>query len=316
MTKIFRTAFIISLLLLFVYPTFLFAEDAFYDAAGFNPNRETFSMTPFEHIDTFTGGVTLSYVDARLPGNGGLDLVIQRTFNSKRVCKQWASLASPWYCQILGNDSWMGLGWSLHFGRIIDPGGANPIIEMPDGSQHKAYSSTANPGKKITKDYWLYDSYYDSSHPLYKNQIVVTFTDGRKIYFGHNGPPVNGKPTLYALKITDTFGNTIDIYYKLPYAGDEIIDYVEDTVGRKVYFYTSTVNYGQKLTSISGPGVDFTYTHNGIPAVGYSLLMNAAPAVGNSWAYSYHSTNYPTYDLTSVTSPAGGVISYPEYDMQ
>jgi len=40
-------------------------------------------MVSYEHIDTFTGGVILSFVDGRLPGNGGLDLVIQKTYNSK-----------------------------------------------------------------------------------------------------------------------------------------------------------------------------------------------------------------------------------------
>jgi len=308
MHRFLRTSLIAFIFCVLFISTPLFADE-FYDAAGFNPNRETFTTVPNEYIDTFTGGVILNYVDVRLPGNGGLDLVIQRTFNSKKVCKVWYGFGG---CQTVGNNSWMGLGWTLHFGRVIDPYGANPIIEMPDGSQHKLYAYINDSTKKITKDYWLYEYYYDASHPLYTGQYVVTFTDGRKIYFAHQGPQVDGKTTLYAIKMTDVNGNTINIYYKQPYAMNEIIDYIDDSVERRIYFYTTTVNSGEKLTSISGPGVNFSYTHNGIPNWGYSYLVNATPPVGNSWTYSYDSA---TNDLSSLTSPVGGTISY-QYNLQ
>lgn len=272
----------------------LYAEDAFYDSAGFNPNHGAFSMVPYENIDTFTGGVTLTTIDAKLPGNGGLDLVIQRTFNSKNVCKTWGVNGA---CGTLGENSWMGLGWTLHFGRIVDAYGTNPVIEMPDGSQHKTFRYKNDTSKLITRDYWIFDP----------QAMTITFTDGRKIYFGHQGPYIGSLVTQYATKITDVFGNQIDIVYKYPYAQDEIIDYITDTTGRKIYFYTDPVNYDQKLTSISGPGIDFTYTHEGIPNWGYSILKNARPPVGNSWTYSYDSSSY---ELTGLTSPGGGTISY------
>jgi YD repeat-containing protein len=292
-----RISIITIFLALFIYPSLLFAEDAFYDAAGFNPNRETFSMVPYENIDTFTGGVTLSFIDARLPGNGGLDLVIQRTFNSKKVCKTWGQNG---VCGTLGENSWMGLGWTLHFGRLIDAYGTNPVIEMPDGSQHRTFRYKNDTSKLITRDYWIFD-------PQAK---TVTFTDGRKIYFDHQGPYIGSLVTLYATKITDAFGNQIDIVYKYPNAQDEIIDYITDitaTTARKIYFYTNTVNSAQKLTSISGPGVDFTYTHEGISNGGYSILKTAEPPVGDSWTYSYDLTSN---ELASLTSPGGGTISY------
>lgn len=268
--KISGQSFLIFLLFLFLFPALLFAQgedidnDPYYDAAGFSPYRDPLSTVPFEHIDTFTGGVTLTFVDVRLPGNGGLDLVIQRSFNSKKVCRSRTSFGSTLYCNE-GENSWMGLGWTLRFGRVIDPQGANPIIEMPDGSQHKTYRYINDSTKKITKDYWIYENVTSSL-------VTVTFTDGRKIYFEHWGPNIGTSPTLYATKIEDVNGNEIDIVYDNPSANDEIIDYVEDTTGRKVYFYTSTVNNSQKLTRIEGSGIRFTYAHESISTNTYSRL--------------------------------------------
>ncbi|MEW5744393.1 MAG: chitobiase/beta-hexosaminidase C-terminal domain-containing protein [Nitrospirota bacterium] len=281
--------------LVLLLPSFLFADD-YYDAAGFNPNRETFSMVPYEHIDTFTGGVILNFIDAKLPGNGGLDLVVQRTYNSK-IWKNINTLS-----QRLVENSWMGTGWSLHFGRVISPDSQIPIIEMPDGSRHKAYVAAGDTSKKITTDYWIYNSH--STPP------TLTLTDGRTIYFGHRGPLVEGVTALYATKITDADGNTINITYKYPLAGNDIIAYIEDTNGRRVTFSTTVVNGAEKLTRISGPGINMTYTHVAVPEAQYSILTKATPAVGASWTYSYNTTNNPLYELTGVTSPAGGAISY------
>ena len=70
--KTYKSAFIIILLFLILTPSLLFAadidKDPNYDAAGLSSNRDPLSLVPYEHIDTFTGGVTLAYVDLQLPG--------------------------------------------------------------------------------------------------------------------------------------------------------------------------------------------------------------------------------------------------------
>ncbi len=95
-------------------PSILFALDDLYDAPGCDRWLRTVTSMPDEHIDPFTGGLTLSHVDARLPGNGGLDLVIQRVFNSKDMC----SVHSDYGCSLVGERTWMGYDWRLHFGRL------------------------------------------------------------------------------------------------------------------------------------------------------------------------------------------------------
>lgn len=64
-----------------------FTNGDIYDAPGLDPHRETISSIPQEHIDPLTGGLTLSFEDIRLPGNGRLDLVIQQFWPAQK-CQQ------------------------------------------------------------------------------------------------------------------------------------------------------------------------------------------------------------------------------------
>jgi len=52
-------------------------------AIGRIPGHGTLSTFPWEHVDSYTGNVLLSFTDLVLPGNAGFNLVVQRTFNSK-----------------------------------------------------------------------------------------------------------------------------------------------------------------------------------------------------------------------------------------
>lgn len=93
-----RVWLLIVFFILIISPVSLLGFDELYNAPGFNPYRETFSSMANEHIDTFTGGLILTFEDLRLPGNGGLDLVIQRTFNSKNTCNEYTGWLGKWSC--------------------------------------------------------------------------------------------------------------------------------------------------------------------------------------------------------------------------
>lgn len=296
MSKLLRFAFHVTVFILLLNPSLLFAADDIYDAPGVDPHRETLSSISEEHIDPFTGGLTLSHVDLTLPGNGGLDLVIQRTFNSKNVCSGWTCMGSTCSCS-KGENTWLGYGWTLHFGRLFKSYNVNNkhFVEMPDGSMHAAYTKSGST-TFITKDYWLLD--LGSSY-------VLTLTNGTKIYYGQNGPSnpkYSQHSVYYATKIQDVNGNEINIYYKSP---GNIISYVIDSDGRKIDFATSTINGAVRLTSISGPGVSISYTHQPLTALYDTILTKANLPVGNPWEYTYDSL-----ELKSVKTPYGGAIRY------
>jgi len=294
----------------FLSSTGIFALDIdpgeIYDAPGLNPRRETLSSIPNEHIDPFTGGLILTFEDIRLPGNGGLDLVIQRTFNSKNTCNEYTGWLGKWSCSRDDENTWLGFGWTLHFGRLFVSNIANKphVIEMSDGSRHPAYNRI-NATQYITKSYWLLD--------VNRSPQVLTLTNGTKIYFGQGGPSPPDFSTYtarYATKIEDTHGNEINIYYKS--FGSNEITHVIDSVGRRIDFTTAIINSVSRLVSISGPGVSIAYTHTPHSVTyGKTFLTEARAPVGNPWKYQYDQT---TYDLTQVTTPSGGVMAY-RYDV-
>ncbi|MBI4690099.1 MAG: RHS repeat protein [Nitrospirae bacterium] len=318
MTKVFNPAFIIIPFLMFLfYPSLLYASssgaDTFYDSPGLDPNRVTEGIADFEHIDPYTGGLTLNFVDMRLPGNGGLDLVIQRTYNSKNACREWSETSgggsTVLSCQNTnidqGQSSWVGMGWSLHMGRVI-VSSTSPkyVIEMPDGSQHAAYLKTGEANKYITKDYWILDASTASSY-------VLTFTDGKKMTFGQN----YGGNVYYATKIEDTNGNAITITYNTYSSGHEseyegTIKSITDSASRTTSFTLTSSKIGgryrlSKITRPDSKTITFSYTEK---SSGLSAILDSVkPPEGNSWSFSYGTS---IYELTKITTPYGGSIDY------
>ena len=322
MNKTLEKIFTISFLILLLSPSLLFADssgnDTFYDSTGFDPNRVTESVSDFEHIDPFTGGLTLNFVDMRLPGNGGLGLVIQRTYNSKNACRSWSETSgggsTVLSCQNTnidqGQSSWVGMGWSLHMGKVI-VSSTSPkyIIEMPDGSQHEAYLKTGSTGSTyITKDYWLLDVSNSSSY-------VLTFTDGKKMTLSQN----YGGNVYYATKIEDTNGNTITITYNTYSSGHEseyegTIKSITDSANRSTSFTLTTSKIGgryrlSKITRPDGKYITFNYTQKTSLS---AILDSVQPPVGNSWSFSYGTS---IYELTKITTPYGGSLEY-TYDTE
>jgi hypothetical protein len=50
---------------------------------GLRPDRAYFSPEPFEHFDTMSGNVVLTFTDLVLPGNAGAHSQLQRTYNNQ-----------------------------------------------------------------------------------------------------------------------------------------------------------------------------------------------------------------------------------------
>ena len=68
--------------------------------------RDYVNQHPNERIDPFTGKLQYHFTDLFIPGNGGLDIVVQRSYNSLNESLDVET--SP-----------VGLGWTMHFWRVL-----------------------------------------------------------------------------------------------------------------------------------------------------------------------------------------------------
>lgn len=278
-----------------------FADNPF-DARGLDRHRQTFNQLPFEHIDPLTGNLLLTFTDLVLPGNAGFDLRIQRTYNSK-IHRNYD------LTNTLNEDSWAGIGWTLHLGRVFNAGGldsGSPVIEMPDGSRHVAYALNPAPSGCapcfITKDFWIYN----------KGARTLQLTNGVVYTFNHTGVAGNqpGETAFYATRIEDPFGNLITATYRAS-TTDALQQVVQDLGAqtRTVTFGVSGASGNEWLSSMSFSGRTWSYGQANAVAVGYTLLQSATPPTGPGWSYAYHSGTVP-YELQRVTTPNGGTIDY------
>lgn len=110
-----------------------FAQTPFRHSGG-ESKHATYSPSPNEHIDPASGSLSLVATDLVLPGNAEFDLRVTRIYNSS-VYPNYDPNGSTESRRI----SWAGIGWRLHFGRVLNPDAATSgatVIEMGDGSRH------------------------------------------------------------------------------------------------------------------------------------------------------------------------------------
>ncbi|MEE4265201.1 MAG: RHS repeat-associated core domain-containing protein [Desulfobacteraceae bacterium] len=240
-------------------------------AESIGPSRDEFLskiLTPdaagafSETYQPFSGTMLINMVDIRLPGKGGLDLVIQRYYKSSI----WNRTDDP-NCGVIhhaaGVDTgdWLGgNGWQLHMGKVRNPAGVgspiwkpgvvdNPVVIMPDGSEHVLYS-TGDQNLRISAERWTYRWDPDTkTFYLTVNDGTVYEFQAKPFYFepgcyfvscpaSSNGNDYNGYidslGTVYyqCTAVEDVHGNRIVIEYD----DNGAIERIVDTWNRRIHF--------------------------------------------------------------------------------
>lgn len=286
----------------------------FYKDPGLYPNREYLNQNFNENIDPFTGSLQQQYVDLHIPGNGGFDLKVIRSYNSSSVEPLNPAAYDP--------SSGSGVGWSIHFGRVLKNKETticlnknaltvsdNPVLELPDGSrQLLAFTGSTSP-LMLTTQRWRADcintgglSVYSPDGTRYDMTQLVTMTGG-----------VNPVYAWFTTKITDKNGNYANISYKASTSPE--VSNITTSDGRTITFtYADSGLLSRRITQISGAGQTWSYAYQAISGVAdkYFLTSVTRPG-GTSWGYSYNgnlNTSPGSHVMSSVNYPQGGSISY------
>ncbi len=111
----------------------------FYQDPGLPSHRATVNHNLDEHIDPFTGMLQIQTVDDTIPGNGGFDLSLRRSYNNPS-----AVFGTTSDTQSYNRTPNVGVGWNLLIGgrlyTALGAGGAcgggnQMVFETPDGGR-------------------------------------------------------------------------------------------------------------------------------------------------------------------------------------
>ncbi len=286
---------------------------SFYQEPGMSPNRQYVNQHANEHIDTFTGKLQLHYVDLFIPGNGGMDLKVQRSYTSQG--------------EEFPSNSASGIGWTMHYGRVLRsastdlcdftaPASKNPVLELPDGSRQIMYVALDN-ASYITSNFWKATcsgggyAVLSPDGTRYDMNILNNLTEGDTLH------PVNAYHTS---KITDRNGNVMSFTYTTTVVSGGVsfgVQTVSTGDGRAVRFHYDENGMLHSLTNSDQTVTYMTYSYEASTTMAYRFyLTEAKRADGTSWKYQYNLTPIGTAGSASIakmTYPTGGTIDY-NYD--
>jgi YD repeat-containing protein len=263
--------------------------------------RSLDSAMPNEAVDPFSGTLSIVETDLVLPGNAGLDVRVQRVYSSAIY---------PGYQTgdlTIEEDSWAGIGWKLHFGRVINPDATTSgttQIEMGDGGRQALYTTPISPGW-TTKGFGLYDR---STHTLkLPNGLVYEF--GHVVNLGGSLGTVR-----YVTVIRDPYNNRLEFsYFSAPGPLDGVSLIHQELGGGQERNITFTYDPTHKgLATMLYDGKTWTYTQQAAGPAGYSTLERAQSPVGLGTEYDYSApgAGQPGHELTVLRTAGGGTVTY------
>lgn len=236
---------------------------------GSSSGRALDSAMPNEAVDPFSGTLSIVETDLVLPGNAGLDVRVQRVYSSAIY---------PGYQTgdfTIEEDSWAGIGWKLHFGRVLNPNSTTSgitQIEFGDGGRQALYTTSVS-NIWTTKSFALYD----------RNTNTLKLPNGLIYEFGHVVTlPGSLGIVRYVTVIRDQYNNRLEFsYFSAPGPPDGVSLIHQDLGGGQVRDVTFTHDATLKgLATMTYGGKMWTYTQQPAGPSGYNKLEAVQPPMG------------------------------------
>ena len=154
-----------------------------FEPVGLQAQRGYFAQLPFEHVDMINGNLVLTFTDLALPGNGGMDLRIVRSYNHQAPLTRWSF-------------GFSGVPLRL---EQPEPSGSDlpwePTLVTGEGNRIRLYGGR-NDEVLVTSAFWRYER---SSRTLsWPNGWTATF---------ESGDPSGG---VMLAEVHDVYGNSLD----------------------------------------------------------------------------------------------------------
>ena len=272
----------------------------FYSTPGLNPFEERVNDNFNESISPFNGILHLSYTDVFIPGNGGMDIAVNRRYSTSDAI-------------VSVNRSVYGVGWDISFGKLIYSSGNslnpeicstglaglfdtkdNPIFETPDGSNELLvandgsmasatnalmvskgrYMLACEPGQDGDGNAVNYWAVYAPNGTRYELGFIPGISDS------------DGRIRAYVSKISDRNGNEIQIKYAVNSVFTVYIKSISDPD--------------------DGRNVLFTYHDEGLN----TIRLNSIRTPTQIWQYNYQGV----YEYNDAVGALDGFLSYPNFD--
>lgn len=334
---------LLALAILILFSTSIKAEmPDFYSEAASVSKRAGHSEAPNEVVDPFSGTLNIVHNDLVVPGNGGLDIRIQRTYSSQNTYRKVGQQNDLRVFQARTN---VGLGWQMHFGRIRMPKNAdpcingsiditdNPIVEMPSGEQQVLFCNN------YPNTYGTNASFVTKSHGV-ANYISNTarlngfkYIDPQGIkytmsYRVSGGTGLVTDDVWYATRVEDRNGNYYTISYRTASDHETILpSRIRASDGRVIDFVYSDSNNANKarLSQLKYNGKTWTYNYTKITNYEYQsgtnhqyYQLNNVDLPGNlsktgRWVYEYYNRSSGAAGnrlIRKITYPQGGTVTY------
>lgn len=278
-----------------------------YSTDGNDPRPRQFTRqaTDIDRVDLHSGALTVRHTDVVIPGNGHMDITVERVYNLASLgtglssthtqSYQWTALGPGWSLRaaprIVHENSWY-LNYDqgvinytgdpllqLCSGQAFFNFGANiPALELPGGEQLPLYSG----GNYIarTKNNWKVECKANA-------QITATSPAGMVYDFGtYNSDRRIGK----------YFVNVLDASYPYP---------------------TRSVTYmdAKKATDVSGNWIAYSYQAIGTPIAPWPMPAGYSGTMPEESSLLAEYNERPSYLLSQITSSDGRSVTF-TYDSQ
>ena len=293
----------------------------YYKNPGLDARHATANHSSDEHIDPFSGMLQLHHVDMTVPGNGGFDLILQRSYNNPGPA--FGSISDTMSYNRTPN---LGVGWNLLLGgRVLGATGAGGActggnqlsFETPDGHRHGFLRQ--GDGTFLSPKRWKAEcvaggvKIYTTDSTRYDMLQGIT----------ENIPgTIQTAPFLYPTRIEDRNANSMTFTYGT-LGTTTVLNEVNTSDARRVVFSYGTFPPSTTvvLSMVTIGSRNWTYYYYPTPAIndpvsgkGVAFQLSAVdPPAGGHWTYTYNTCLIAAAGacaLAGFTYPEGGGNSY------